>query len=97
MREFTKENYPMSDRALLDQFVFRNPDAYLTYKQNSCVDRTLQKTNFKEQRKHTRVIKQEELLKSLESMDADFTGKDGRTSEFSESIDTSRLSKRMSS
>ena len=56
MREFTKENYPMSDRALLDQFVFRYENAYLSYKQNSDVNRTLEKNQFKEQRKHTRVI-----------------------------------------
>lgn len=51
MREFTQENLPMSDRALFEQFLHADQNAYLSFKKCADLERMLQRNKYKESKK----------------------------------------------
>lgn len=65
MREFTQENYPMSDRALFEQFLHSNQNAYLSFKKCADLERMFQRNKYKDTNKPKRQIRQEQLIKEL--------------------------------
>jgi hypothetical protein len=54
MREFTQENYPMSDRALFEQFLHSNQNAYLSFKKCADLERMFQRNKYKDTNKPKR-------------------------------------------
>ena len=54
MREFTQQNYPMTDRALFEQFLHSNQNAYLSFKKCADLERMFQRNNYKDTRKPLR-------------------------------------------
>jgi len=51
MLEFTPENYPMDDKALLDQFLHSNKNAYLSFKKYADFNRMFERNAYKERKK----------------------------------------------
>jgi hypothetical protein len=54
MKEFTPENYPMTDDFLLTKFLESDHNAYLNYKKCADLNKALEANAFKEKKKHPR-------------------------------------------